>query len=427
MTCKPKIALGALALACAAAHAQPWMEVYAPPTNNAVVGLSAEGAFGASYAANQGGNLLLDSAAGTWTAIGGNSPASGFGGSLGISANGQTVVGNTTAANGFSQAGRYDVATGSWTALGSLGFNSTLVTNGLMEQSSAYAVSADGSTVVGRSFFNTTGTTASAYHPVVFRNGQVYDLNTAGTTQSGIALSVSADGNLVGGYDSNSSVGKLWQWNGSGYDEIAAPTINNASGTPATVQTAALSADGRYAAGGSVSGLATNYGDRFTPVVFSPATLWDTTTGTGKLIPFDHAIDTSLGSTDIDRNMKTHVAGVSNDGVVIGSFIINVGGTTALLQADAWIYDDRTGVSLSFDDYLAGLGLGLTPDQHVWNLYSMSADGQSIAGILFDSALGTSSAFVLHLAAVPEPGTYAMFAAGLAVMGSLARRRRRQA
>ncbi|MBS0445121.1 MAG: PEP-CTERM sorting domain-containing protein [Proteobacteria bacterium] len=428
MTCNPKIALGVLALASAAAHAQPTLDIYAPPNNNLLVGLSQSGAYGVSYASAAEGNLLLTTATATWTNIGGNSPANGFGGNLGISLDGRSVAGNATAANGFSQAARYDVGAGTWSTLGSLGFNGTSSIQGIKEQSSAVAISADGSTVVGRAYFNTSGTTGSVYHPVVFRGGQVYDLNPAGTTQSGMALASNASGTLIGGYTSNSSIGMLWRWNGSGYDTLAAPTIPNSAGVATNIQTAAISADGTWIAGGSVNGLSTNYGGRFTPITFSPATLWNASTGSGLVIPFDHMIDTRPTSNDVDKNMKTSVAGVSDAGTVIGSFVVNVGGNTALVQSDAWIYDQHTGVSLSFDSYLSDLGLGLAPTQHVWNLFSMSADGSAIAGYFFDTATNTTSAFVLHLAApVPEPGSLAMFAAALPLLAGYAARRRRRA
>ncbi len=104
----------------------------------------------------------------------------------------------------------------------------------------------------------------------------------------------------------------------------------------------------------------------FAPKVFSQATLWNTATNTGLLIPYDHVIDTSPTSQDIDVNMKTTVAGVSSSGLVIGSFNTNLGGPTGQLQSDAWIYNAGTGVSLSFDDYLRGLGIDLASTEHVW-------------------------------------------------------------
>ncbi len=57
----------------------------------------------------------------------------------------------------------------------------------------------------------------------------------------------------------------------------------------------------------------------------------------------------------------------------------------------------------------------------------MSADGTAIAGIFFDSATNQSSAFILHIAAVPEPGTLAMFALALPLIARRIAKRRTQA
>lgn len=419
-------AAAALLLAAAGSHAQAWLDVYAPPANHSALDLSNGGQVGVSYDGVARTNVLLPTSPGTWAAIPGNSPASGFGGIPGISADGGVVGLNGTAANGHSQAALYNVASGQLSTLGSLGYRGTVLTNGLYQQSWANGISPDGQVVYGVAYHNTTGDTASRLHPVVFRNGQVIDLNPSATSQNGAAISSNADGSLIGGYLSNSSIGRIWRWNGSAYEVAADPTINSAAGAPIGIQAAAISSDGRFVAGGSVNGLATNYGDKFDPIVFSPATLWDMQTMTGKLIPYDHVIDTSLGSTDLLKNMKTTIAGVSDDGVAIGSFVVSAGGTTSVLQADAWIYDDRTGVSLSFDNYLASLGLGLAPTQHVWNLYAMSPDGQAISGVFYDSVAGTSSGFILHLAPVPEPGSLALFATALPLVALRAMRRRRQ-
>ena len=64
--------------------------------------------------------------------------------------------------------------------------------------------------------------------------------------------------------------------------------------------------------------------------------------------------------------------------------------------AEQLIYSATTGVTLSFDAYLASLGLPLAPTQHVWQLFSMSADGSAISGMYYDTATSTSSAFLLH-------------------------------
>ncbi len=83
---------------------------------------------------------------------------------------------------------------------------------------------------------------------------------------------------------------------------------------------------------------------------------------------------------------------------------------------------------MSFDNYLASVGLALAPTQHVWELYSMSADGSAISGIYWDTATSTSSAFVLrNISAVPEPGSWLMLGLALPLVAGRIRQRRREA
>ena len=83
--------------------------------------------------------------------------------------------------------------------------------------------------------------------------------------------------------------------------------------------------------------MATNYAPTgtFPTITFSPATLWNTQTNSGLLIPFDHVIDTSVGGTDLIRNMKTSVAGVSDQGTVIGTFDQCLSCSTGILQQNS--------------------------------------------------------------------------------------------
>ncbi len=427
-------ALSALALAASCAHADYTLDIYAPPANAALMGISANGSsgvtdFGTTGATGTTGTAYLPSPLGSFANIGGNAVSAGFSGGPGISANGALINSNATAANGFSQAATYNTATGTWTTLGSLGYNSTSAvgSTGLKQQSYSTGISSDGSTVVGGAYFNTTGTTGSASHPVVFRNGAVIDLNAAGGTQSGRALAVSADGSVVAGYASNSAAGTIWTWNGSSYVASAPSIVKPGTSTVVAIQANKLSDNGVWATGGSVNGLATNYSPPFTfpTTTYSPATLWNTQTNTALLIPYDHVINTTVGGADTIVNMKASVSGVSNNGTVIGSFDQCLGCSTGLFNQDTWIYSAQTGVTMSFDSYLASVGVALAPTQHVWELYSMSADGSAISGIYWDTATSTSSAFVLrNISAVPEPGSWMMF--GLALPLLVARRMQQQ-
>ena len=118
------LALAIVALGAGVAQADPWIDRYPPPNNLALVGLSSNGDAGVGEKSTLG-NLLLNAATGTFTPIGGNASSAGFFGSLSISGNGAWVADNATAPNGYSQAARYDVATGTWTTLGSLNVYNT--------------------------------------------------------------------------------------------------------------------------------------------------------------------------------------------------------------------------------------------------------------------------------------------------------------
>lgn len=423
---RPVSLAAALALTATASWAAAQFDVYGPPNNTPLVAISGNGPSGVTA---QGGigNVYLASSPGSFTAIGGNSSTAGFNSGLGISGNGLLISGNATAANGFSQAALYSVTAGTWTTLGSLGFNSTsnIGTTGIKQQGWANAISSDGTVVVGAAYYNTTGTTGTRTHPVVYRGGMVIDLNPAATTQTGTALATNRDGSVVSGYNSNSSIGSIWTWNGSAYVASNPMLANPNTGTMVGIQAARLSDNGVWAAGGSVNGLATNYAPTgtFPTITFSPATLWNTQTNSGLLIPFDHVIDTSVGGTDPIRNMKASVAGVSDQGTVIGTFDQCLSCTTGILQQNTWIYSATTGVTLSFDAYLASLGLPLAPTQHVWQLYGMSADGSAISGMYYDTATSTSSAFLLHTIAIPEPATWLMFALALPLIARRVARR----
>lgn len=416
----------ALALTATASWAGAQFDVYASPNNSPLLAISGNGPSGVT--AQSGiGNVHLAASPGSFTGIGGNPSTAGFSAGLGISGNGLLISGNATAGNGFSQAALYSVPAGTWSTLGSLGFNSTsnIGTTGVKQQGWANAISSDGAVVVGAAYHNTAGTTGTRTHPVVYRGGAVIDLNPTATTQTGSALATNRDGSVVSGYAANSSIGSIWAWNGSTYTASNPMLAKPSTGAMVGIQAARLSDNGVWAAGGSVNGLATNYAPQGTvpTISFSPATLWNTQTNSGLLIPYDHVINTTVGGTDLIRNMKTSVAGVSDRGTVIGTFDQCLGCSTGLLQQDTWIYSATTGVTLSFDAYLASLGLPLAPTQHVWQLHSMSADGSAISGMYYDSASATSSAFVLHQLAVPEPATWLMFGLALPLIARRLRRR----
>ena len=392
------------------------IEVFPPPNNTAVTGLSAQG---------QTGVVGLDSGNFFYTA---DRQFQNIGGAtsqyIGIDAAGRYISSQAVAAGtSTAQAARYDIGAGTWTTLGGLGAGGT-------GASTAMAISADGNTIVG--IADATVNAATVSHATVFKNGTVTDL-TPGATSASRALSVSGDGGVVVGYVGGNSVnGTIWKWN-SATGSYGAQTITGTNpytnAAVSAIAVDAVSANGLWAAGDSTNAMSKQFGTLFSKDLFLPASFINVATGQAVGIPYDHVIDTSRTTTDIDASMKASIGGISNDGTVIGTFNTAVGyGTTGLLQADSFIYFASTGQSYTFDAYLGMLGLGLTSTQHVWSLYSMSADGNAISGIYYDSATNKSSTFIVHTngfipSAVPEPGQWALLALGLPLL--MVRRLRR--
>lgn len=147
--------------------------------------------------------------------IGGLAPGLGIGGQARFSDDGNFLCG-TSHGNQFAEMSRYDVSTGQWTTLGSLGFmiDSTL--------SGGFGISGDGNTVVGLSWADTTGGYAYA-HGVAWNPAEgIMDLGSLHDSiqRSTRANAVSYDGSIVVGWQDYNGPWKsaVWRKNpGGGY------------------------------------------------------------------------------------------------------------------------------------------------------------------------------------------------------------------
>jgi len=418
---------------CSAAGAAT-LEVFPYPNADSFYGVSNNATAAVAY--NYDGIYFLDAARNA-TMISAHTALSGYAGTPTMSANGGYIAGSMSA-NGYAQAGLYNVGTHSWTALGGLSNGAYYVGTAAMPQlSQTYGISADGSTVLGAAAYSTTaGAQASNLHPTVWRNGQAYDLNAGGSGNGRIVTS-NADGTVVAGYTNINSQAsyRVWAWNGSGYTQAASPMATNPyDGTTVPVKVTALSSNGVWGAGDSSIFMASqNYGSFGNAIVFQPATLWNSQTNATIAIPFDHVIDYTNPTSmyhDVAKNMKASIAGVLDDGTVFGTFdscsdTLCGAGRTSL---DSWVYSLSTGQSITFDSYLAAHGITLSATQHVSHIDGVSADGSAVTGLIFDTATASTSSFIVsNISAVPEPGQWLLMALGLPLLMARRLRQRRAA
>lgn len=434
------VPLAILTLSAAGAARAGSIEIFGAPAD-AYSSLSSAGTWATSY--NGDGISILNADRST-TIISPNSPTHGYGGSPSMSADGRYVATVIGGSDGTSQAGVYDRNTASWNMLGSL--NGAYVRSGDMKQSSVVTnISADGSTVMGSSAFSATpGAQTDRYHGTVWRNGQIYDVTgSSATAGSGRILSSNADGTVVVGYVNNNDrdSSRIWTWNGNGYSASPTPTATNpfTGATGQHVQLDAVSANGNWIAGGSSRNMGSNsYGGFGNAITFLQPTLWNVATQTMTVIPYDHVVDTDLSNdvdgsklqalaNDVDKNAIATIVGVTDEGLVFGSFTfcIDVHCNISLSNQDTFVYSALTGQSVTFDSFMASQGVALSPSQHVWDLFSVASDGSAVSGYLFDTATNTTSSFILHISAVPEPGSWALLVLGLPMLLGLRQRRTR--
>jgi len=101
--------------------------------------------------------------------------------------------------------------------------------------------------------------------------------------------------------------------------------------------------------------------------------------------------------------------------------------STILSTSGAWIYDNALSLSGSPDISATG-GPAFTTAGREWNIWNNNNGTYSMWGspVPFASVYDVQTTGTLTVTAVPEPEIYAMLAAGLGLMGFVARRRRAQ-
>lgn len=137
--------------------------------------------------------------------IGGLAPGNGIGGQARFSADGNFLSGTSDGPLGAALS-RYDRSTGQWTLFGDLGFPVDASVSG------GYAISGDGSTVVGNSWADTTGGYAYSHAVAVDQVNGVMDLGTLFFGRSTRANAVNEDASVVVGWQDFNGPWKSAVW-----------------------------------------------------------------------------------------------------------------------------------------------------------------------------------------------------------------------
>lgn len=331
----------------------------------------------AGYDMLQGQYMTWSSDSG-FNSIGGQAPGNGHGGWPSITPDG-TKIGGTSmnGASGKSEVSIYDVFGGTWTLLGSLGSSSG---DGA---SAGFAISSDGTTVVGNGWVD-----EGHAHALRSQLGVMTDLGSAFSGHSSRADAVSNDGSLIGGYQEYED----GYWGGTVWLNGAQMLMQTGLGDPLGM-VHSISGDGKYAygQGGYYGGYS--------------AYRWSQVNGVETLDnPF---AGDEYGMTPLSAN--------SDGSIVLGY---------AEHQWDfwqprrGWIWTEATGTQ-SMESFAVNAG-----DYHgemLTNPLGISANGEWIIGQGYDAEGINSINWAIHTP-VPEPTTLAALSFGAA---ALIRRRRK--
>ena len=387
--------LGATCLGLAGPAAAQQLDVFGLP--NVGYGVSADGnyaVFGTS-APTGGTNVYLWSAAThDLVNIGG---FAGNAGALEISRDGAYVAAQVKDANGLFQPAVYSRATGSWTVVPALGgVNSSGTAGGVV-----WAMSGDGRYVGGSSYI--PGSTIARAFVTDRQTGTAVSLST---TEARVEA-MNQDASVLVGYTTSSRRAAMWTRNAAGgYDmsTLARPE----DPTLGLNQLASMSDNGAWAGG----------------ISFNNANPYRLNVATGEVQYFD-----KLPFLSATGRATASTAAVSDDGLTMVGIHAPQGALLSGSYAFIWHGDGTVNGSLlggttqTFDDYLTGHGIDLANHYDFKSVVGMNANGTVFTGIAADNYTGAQVSFVVSVpSVVPEPGPYALFAGGLAVLAWLRRR-----
>ncbi|MCC6838657.1 MAG: T9SS type A sorting domain-containing protein [Flavobacteriales bacterium] len=300
--------------------------------------------------------------------IGGIAPGNGVGGQARFSTNGNFISGTSAGPLGATLS-IYDRTTEQWTPMADLGFPVDNTTSG------GYAISGDGSTVVGNSWADTTG--GYAYTHAIASNASdgVMDLGTLFFGRSTRANAVNADGSVVVGWQDFNGPWKsaVWRRNPDGSYAQNHYILLDDAGDPNDEfnqmgECSAVSADGEWIGG---------YGDYANN---GEPWIWSQDSG---VINLGHLPLTGTG----------YVGAMNADAsIIVGWFDGELWGD----PMTPFIWTPAGGLQ-NLNTYITeemGIDLG---DQQVSVANCISSDGRYIAGWGVDNALFSTFAYRLDL------------------------------
>ena len=300
--------------------------------------------------------------------IGGMAPGDGAGGQARFSTDGNFISGTSVGSQGAALS-RYDRTTGQWTLFGDLGFPVDNTVSG------GYAISGDGTTVVGNSWADTTGNYAYTHAIAVDQTHGVMDLGTLFFGRSTRANAVNADASVVVGWQDFNGPWKsaVWRKNPAGGYFPNQYLLLDASGDSTDEynqmgECSAVSADGAWIGG---------YGD-----YANSGQPWIWSEGSGVI---------NLGQLPLTGT--GYVAGMSADAsVVVGWFDGELWGD----PQTPFIWTAAGGLQ-NLNTYMTEV-LGITlGDQQASGASCISPNGKYVAGYGIDNSTFSPFAFRLDL------------------------------